>query len=346
MTNHGNHHNLRKLSSLNDDTATPSWLWKGYVAPGAVTVLCAGYKFGKSTLLTLLYDAMRHGGTLAGEPVTKGIVHVASEEPERVWKARKKKFDLEGHVEVDIRPFPVSPSLPQWNDYIASFLDTPADLNVFDSTLHFLPTNAECDREQFQKAINALRTLTGAGRAVVLTHQPAKGRHGDFNLRGYGIVDGEPETLVEIKPPLVADANDRQRILQVRSRLPDYTPPRRLLELNEAGTALTELPLPVVDGAFESGWPALKMVFDEADERLTTRGILKCWLPDFWKPSLTTLWRWLDQAVREGLLEKFGTGRKHSPFRYALPGRKFVGPGAVRPPYFDVEKMDRERLGY
>jgi hypothetical protein len=341
-----NHHNLRKLSALgDDDPAIPQWVWKGYIAPGTITVLCAGYKFGKSTLLTLLYDAMRNGGTLAGETVAKGIAHVASEEPDRVWKARKKKFDLEGHVEVDIRPFPVSPSLVRWEDYVASFLDTPAHLNVFDSTLHFLPTHAECDREQFQKAINALRRLTDAGRAVILTHQPAKGRNGDFNLRGYGIVDGEPETLVEIKPPLVSDSNDRQRIIQVRSRLPDYTPPRRLVELNPEGKALAVLPMPLVDGTFETGWPAMKFLLDDARERMTVLDIFAAWLPDFWKPSLVTLRRWLEQAVREKRLEKFGTGKKRSPFRYALPGKKFNPFGLNDADLPDIQAMDRERYG-
>ena len=32
-----------------------------------------------------------------------------------------------------------------------------------------------------------------------------------------------------------------------------------------------------------------------------------------------TLWRWLDRAVKEGLLKQSGLGRKHTPFVYWLP---------------------------
>ena len=344
MIDHGN--NLRKLALLDDDDPPAAkWLWKGYFAPGTLTVISAGYKAGKSTLMTLLYDAMRSGGTLAGEPVAKGIVQVASEEPKAVWRVRKKKFNLEGHVEVDIRPFPPCPSHVRWEEYVASFKDKPADLCVFDSSLHFLPENAECNKSSFHRAIEALRPLTEVGRAVALLHQPAKRRNDDFNFRGYGAVDGDPEVFIEIKRLTEQGSNDRQRIIQVRSRL-DYTPPRRMVELNPEGTVLTELPMPVVDGTFETGWAALEFLLEDARERMTVTDIFTSWLPDFWKPSLITLRRWLDQAVRENRLEKFGTGKRNSPFRYALPGKRFNPFGLNDADIPDIRAMDYERYGY
>jgi RecA-family ATPase len=215
----------------------PPWVWQGYLAPGAVTVLTAGYKIGKSTLLTLLLDTLREGGTLAGEPVLKGRVLVGSEEPKRAWLPRFKKFDLEGHSQIDIRPFPISPSEAEWCDYVDSYLDTPADLCVFDSLVHFSPAGAEYTSDGVRRTLAPLRRLTEAGRSVAITHQPAKGRGGDFNFRGFGSIEGDPEVLMELKLPKDAGPDDRRRILHVRSRL-DYVPPRRMLRLNPEGNSL------------------------------------------------------------------------------------------------------------
>src|SRR3954447_10780954 len=48
--------------------AQRTWLWQGYVAPGNVTLLTSQWKAGKTTLLSILLDRMKAGGTLAGRP--------------------------------------------------------------------------------------------------------------------------------------------------------------------------------------------------------------------------------------------------------------------------------------
>jgi len=37
----------------------------------------------------------------------------------------------------------------------------------------------------------------------------------------------------------------------------------------------------------------------------------------------TTLRDWIERAMKDGLIECFGKGRRKSPYRYALPGKKF-----------------------
>lgn len=337
-------HNLLKPSALIGSDADPpaAWVWNGYLAPGAVTVLSAGFKIGKSTLLTLLLNEMRDGGTLAGEPVAKGRALVASEEPKRVWRPRLKKFDLEGHVEVDIRPFPVPPPQADWKAYAQSYEDVPADLVVFDSLMHFLPPHTEGNLTLMREGLAPLRRIADLGRAVLVLHQPSKANRGEFNFRGHGTIDGDPEVLMEMKLPRGATADDRRRILQVRSRL-DYSPPRRLLQLDAGGRMLTVVPEPRAEDAYETGWLALKVVLEDATERLTTACILKDWLPDYWKPSLQTLRRWLERAGDEKKIERFGKGRCSSPFRYALPGKTFDKFGRREMP--DFNEMDRERWG-
>ena len=35
-----------------------------------------------------------------------------------------------------------------------------------------------------------------------------------------------------------------------------------------------------------------------------------------------SLWRWLERAIKQGLVKQDGTGRRHNPFRYWLPGQE------------------------
>jgi hypothetical protein len=57
-----------------------SWLWHGYLAAGAVTLLTSQWKAGKTTLASILLSRMKNGGELAGLPVAPGRAMVLSEE--------------------------------------------------------------------------------------------------------------------------------------------------------------------------------------------------------------------------------------------------------------------------
>jgi len=43
---------------------------------------------------------------------------------------------------------------------------------------------------------------------------------------------------------------------------------------------------------------------------------MELWPYDHQKVDKVTLWRWLDRAVKEGLLKQSGLGRQHAPFGY------------------------------
>src|SRR5688500_8547493 len=45
------------------------WLWPGYLARGAVTLLTSQWKTGKTTLVSVLIAKMAQGGELAGQTV-------------------------------------------------------------------------------------------------------------------------------------------------------------------------------------------------------------------------------------------------------------------------------------
>src|SRR2546421_12096633 len=73
------------------------WVWQGYLAPGNVTLLTSQWKTGKTTLLALLLDRMKSGGTLAGQKVRPGKAVVVSEESPALWLERSRRFDFAGN---------------------------------------------------------------------------------------------------------------------------------------------------------------------------------------------------------------------------------------------------------
>src|SRR6266700_89012 len=82
-----------------------NWIWEGYLAPGAVTLLTSQWKTGKTTLLSVLLDKRRHDGTFAGLALRGGKTAVVSEEPTLLWLLRSQKLDFGSHVCLFCRPF-------------------------------------------------------------------------------------------------------------------------------------------------------------------------------------------------------------------------------------------------
>ena len=106
-----------------------------------------------------------------------------------------------------------------------------------------------------------------------------------------------------------------------RPRQHDETPRQLVLELNAEGTDYF-VRGDVVEEEFREHWEQLRMVLEDADDKRTRQELLKEWPADFDRPNPGTLWRWLQRAVGLGLVRQDGTGRKHAPFRYWLPGQE------------------------
>jgi AAA domain len=70
------------------------WIWEGVVAAGAVTLLSAPEKVGKTTLLSLLLDRRRAGGELLGRAVHPGKTVLCSEENDALWALRQPPLDF------------------------------------------------------------------------------------------------------------------------------------------------------------------------------------------------------------------------------------------------------------
>src|SRR5262245_46275212 len=98
-----------KLQTLDElaqcGTGTADWLWRGYLARRAVTLLTSRWKTGKTTLLSVLLTKLSAGGELAGDPVAAGRVAIVSEEAPDLWLERGQRLAYGAHVRWLCRPF-------------------------------------------------------------------------------------------------------------------------------------------------------------------------------------------------------------------------------------------------
>jgi len=138
------------------------------------------------------------------------------------------------------------------------------------------------------------------------------------------------------------DPATRRRRFLALSRHPETT--RQLLaELNADATDYLPLPDPDLDD-FHADWQIVRMVLEDAPQKLTCLDILQDWPPDFRKPHSHTLWRWLSRAVQLNLVSRDGAGRKYDPFRYWLP--ECEQEWKRRDPFYQLKEDQRRFLAH
>jgi hypothetical protein len=83
-----------------------SWLWRHYLAPGAVTLITSQWKAGKTTLASVLLSRMKTGGAMAGLALSAGAAVVVTEESAGLWQGRDQQLSFGAG---SFNPFPPSP---------------------------------------------------------------------------------------------------------------------------------------------------------------------------------------------------------------------------------------------
>jgi hypothetical protein len=301
------------------------WLWRGYLAPGNLTLLTSQWKAGKTTLVATLLARLATGGTLAGLPVRAGRAVVVSEESIDHWQARAAALKFGQAVGFICRPFRGRPTPADWEGLIdhlvALHAERPLDLVVIDPLASFLPVRTENDAATMLAALLPLQRLTTRGIAGLVLHHPRKGESAPGRAaRGSGALTGYADVLIEMDWVGEPHADDRRRKLMAFSRHPETT--RRLaIERTADGTDYVSL------GDFTEfeqadGWTVLQMVLEDAHRKLTPQAVRDQWPADYPRPADVTLWRWLDAAVADGRVKKGGTGRRSQPFVYWLPAKE------------------------
>jgi hypothetical protein len=303
------------------------WPWQGFLAPGAITLLTSQWKSGKTTLASILLAKLETGGQLAGLSVTPGRAIVISEESPVHWQRRHQKLGFGDHIGWFCRPFPGKPRPEEWRAFIDNLTDLharcPFSLVLIDPLAAFLPVRSENDATTMLEALMPLQTLAARGPAFLIAHHPSKGETLPGQAaRGSGALSGFADILIEMRLFPHAKDDDRRRRLQAFSRFPE-TPRRLAIELTPDSTDYIAVDLPLQQ-EFAAGWPILRGILALATEKLPRAEIRRRW-PGLPTPDETTLYRWLEEAVTQGLACRDGRGRRNHPFRYWLPEKESLG---------------------
>ena len=315
---------LSEIAARPDRPDADRWLWQGYLAAGNVTLLVGPWKAGKTTLLSVLLARLGTGGALAGLAVRPGRAVVITEEDEELWKERARRLGIGGQVTLVSRPFRGRrPTPDQWHQLIDSLAARHEavgfDLVVVDPLADFLPSRTENNAAVVLDMLMPLQELTRRGVGSLILHHPHKGPTvAGQAARGSGALGGSVDVLIEMDPVGGLADDDRRRRLSAYSRH-RATPRRLVIELNAEGTDYAALG-DYLGHEFEENWRVLAGVLEDTNKKLTRADILAQWPADYARPSPPALWRWLDRAVRDGLVLVEGTGRRKDPFKYWLKG--------------------------
>ena len=303
---------------------TASWLWQGYLAPGAVTLLTSWWKAGKTTLLSVLLSKLKTGGQLAGLPVTPGRALILTEESPDLWSRRSRQLAFGDHHGWICRPFQGKPRQADWLNLLDQILDLHRErglsLVAIDPLAAFLPGRTENDAATMLEGLAPLQRLTSVGLSVCGLHHPRRAKSpAGRAARGSGALPSFADILIEMRWYRRAAEQDRRRRLIALSRFPE-TPRQLVIEWTADGTDYLGHGT-FLEEELASHWDNLRLILERAWEKFTREDILQRW-PSEPVPSPTTLNRWLELAVAQGLVRKDRTGHRQDPFRYWLPAKE------------------------
>jgi hypothetical protein len=303
-----------------------SWLWQGYLLPGALTLLTASWKAGKTTLISVLLARRPAGGLFAGLPLTPGRSIVVTEESLDHWRRRARTLDFGEQVGWFCRPFGGRrPTRRQWLAFIDQIgevsVSKAIDLMVIDPLASFMAGTSENDAGSMLDTLLPLQRLTSAGLAVLVAHHPRRQKSpAGHAARGSGALSGFADILIEMRSPGGLARGDNRRRLLAFSRYPE-TPRDCVISRSADGTDYLALGS-YTEVELARGWLMLEAVLAQAAGPLTRDEIRQAWPSK--APDAERVGAWLEQAVLQGRLRKAGRGVKNNPYRYWLPSREEV----------------------
>lgn len=196
----------------------PDWVWEGYVAAGAITLLAGRPKVGKSTFAFALMDAVDRGQVFCGKRTRAVPIVLLSEErvttlaeKARLLGAAERIECLMHHTAYDV----------EWRRIVVEAAERIGEsgLVIVDTLADFagLPADSENAAGAVQSAVRPLQEIAGEGHAVlVIAHQrKAAGDHGDA-VRGSNALTAAVDIVLELEraPALSPDG----RVIKADSR--------------------------------------------------------------------------------------------------------------------------------
>ena len=241
------------LDSLSEGAATePQWLWRGFVAREATTLIGGGPKVGKSTLLFALLAAIRNGEPfLECETELDGAVLLSEERPQTI-ALKARSLGLSNSIPAEplaIGPETNSPPVyvvprhdamgTPWAEVVkqatAFALGHGCGLLVVDTWNAWASLGGEDENAAgaVLKAVTPLGDAAAAGLAVLLiAHQRKSGGEYGEGIRGSSALAGAVDVVVELER-LKGDHRSA-RIVRSVSRFPS-TPDELAFRFTEEG---------------------------------------------------------------------------------------------------------------
>jgi hypothetical protein len=296
------------------------WVWRGILAPRAVTMFSALFKAGKTTLLAHLMRATGTGRDLCGLAVKPCKVLLISEEPDGLWPERRDLLGIGGNVDVLARPFPTKPAPADWLAFVqygAELCRTKGyGLVVMDTLSNLWPVTHENDAAEVQGALMPLRQITDLGVSLLLVHHFRKsGGEEATGSRGSGALAGFVDIILELRRYDAKDRRDRRRVLSGYGRYREV-PDELVVELSDDGTDY------IGQGDRQQAQQrerrdVIAELLPQEPPGLTVEEVLAAWTKPP-RPGRRTLELDLKDGADRGQWAFTGQGKRGDPFRYHL----------------------------
>jgi hypothetical protein len=305
------------------DVPEPEWIWDGYLAVGAVTLITSPPKAGKSTLMFTLLEAMRHGGEVAGRRVSKERVAYMTEEGKFTIDSKVK-----AHLSSDEHLSIVSKRGDgvrgrTWEQVIKKAARQVVRQGIRVVVVDTWDKWTDLDGEQANQAgavvskVSPLLALAELGICVVVVHHDRKsgGKNG-HQVAGSTALPGAVDVIVNVERESDRQ-DDTRRIFLAVGRFGEHTPAKITARLENGEYKRVEDGLP----------PTASAELRQADDdvaKLKAHGIpitAKDFGPMIDRKEKAAKAR-LDKLVELGFAEPVGGTSKVDPtrYRYAQPG--------------------------
>jgi hypothetical protein len=295
------------------------WCWPGYLARGAVTLVSAYMKSGKTTLLAHLLKALGPGGPFLGREAKPSRVLYVTEEQESRWAERRDKLGLGDHVAFVVRPFRAKPDREQWGAFLDHLRGAQRreqfDVIIFDTISNLWPVRDENSAPEVQEALMPLHGVIGDAALVLVHHLRKSDGHEGTGSRGSGALLAWVDVIVELRRFDAADHKSTQRVITGYGRY-DQTPAQLVIDLGENGYAAEGDRAEVRAGDVNT---ALAEVMPAEPPGRSVDEMLQEW-PREAKPNRNELFAALRRGCEEERWSRTGGGKKGDPYRYHRNG--------------------------
>jgi hypothetical protein len=209
---------------LDMETEPMDWIWKPYLPAGALALLSAFPKVGKSTLAYSLAVAVAQGRPFLGTPTQQGpVLILAVEEHPREARWRLVKFGLRrgDPIYVHVGTVNAADGLREVAEWVQS---RGVRLVILDTLTSYWTIDDENNNAQVRRVVKPLADQAHGSRAAWLCihHETKRGGRGGRGIRGGGGLLGlADQALVLGKHPPKAHRPENERVLEAVGRYPD-----------------------------------------------------------------------------------------------------------------------------